>query len=241
VAVTCAHAKPDAACSSVGWTRQRRGPGRGRRPPAGPWSGIGRGLIPAGAGRTASPARPPVLVGAVVEDLQDLDEPERGPETAKDRELVGVDLWHAAMMPVVLPGRPLPPHVPPVARATGCLALGNGADQDGTPAGGEPQPSSRAGGSRNGVEVRAMNMIAAKVLRSGMTRCRPPYGGWGGAGSNGSTIVHSWSGTRSSARVAMTWEPAISSRKERNDSLRDLSAGHRRQPRRMRYFSRQMP
>jgi hypothetical protein len=37
-----------------------------------------------------------VLVGAVVDDLQDLDGAERGAETAKGRELVGVDLWHAA-------------------------------------------------------------------------------------------------------------------------------------------------
>jgi hypothetical protein len=28
-----------------------------------------------------------------------------------------------------------------------------------------------------------MNTIAAKQLRSGMARSRPPYGGWGGAGS----------------------------------------------------------
>jgi hypothetical protein len=51
--------------------------------------------------------------------------------------------------------------------------------------------------------LRAMNTIAAKQLRSGMARCRPPYGGRGGAGSKGSTTAHSWSGTRSSTRVAM--------------------------------------
>ena len=39
---------------------------------------------------------------------------------------------------------------------------------------GEPQPSSWAGSSRQGVDVRAMNMIAAKQLRSGMARRRPP-------------------------------------------------------------------
>jgi hypothetical protein len=33
------------------------------------------------------------------------------------------------------------------------------------------------GSSRHGVEVRAMNTIAAKQLRSEMVRCRPPYGG----------------------------------------------------------------
>jgi hypothetical protein len=48
---------------------------------------------------------------------------------------------------------------------------------------GEPQPSSRAGSSRQEVEVRAMYTIAAKQLRSGIVRCRPPYGGRGGAGS----------------------------------------------------------
>jgi len=37
----------------------------------------------------------------VVDDLQDLDGTERGAETAKGRELVGVDLWHTPMMPVV--------------------------------------------------------------------------------------------------------------------------------------------
>src|SRR5829696_6744256 len=39
---------------------------------------------------------------------------------------------------------------------------------------GEPQPSSRAGSSRHGVEVRAMNTIAARQARSEMVRCRPP-------------------------------------------------------------------
>jgi hypothetical protein len=39
---------------------------------------------------------------------------------------------------------------------------------------GEPQPNSRAGSSRQGVEVRAMNTIAAKQARSEMVRCRPP-------------------------------------------------------------------
>jgi hypothetical protein len=32
----------------------------------------------------------------VLDDLQDLDEAERGPKAAKGRELVGVDLCHAA-------------------------------------------------------------------------------------------------------------------------------------------------
>jgi hypothetical protein len=35
-----------------------------------------------------------------------------------------------------------------------------------------------------------MNTIAAKQLRSEMVRCRPPYGGRGGVGSNGSTSAH---------------------------------------------------
>jgi hypothetical protein len=43
---------------------------------------------------------------------------------------------------------------------------------------GEPHPSSRAGNRRHGVEVRAMNTIAAKQLRSGMARFRTA----GGAG-----------------------------------------------------------
>ena len=42
-----------------------------------------------------------VLVDAVVDDLQDLDGTERSAEAAKGRELVGVDLWHTPMMPVV--------------------------------------------------------------------------------------------------------------------------------------------
>jgi hypothetical protein len=37
--------------------------------------------------------------GLVVDDLQDLDGTERGAEAAKGRELVGVDLYHAAMVP----------------------------------------------------------------------------------------------------------------------------------------------
>lgn len=37
-----------------------------------------------------------VLVAGAVDDLQDLDGTERSAETANGRELVGVDLWHAA-------------------------------------------------------------------------------------------------------------------------------------------------
>ena len=84
---------------------------------------------------------------------------------------------------------------------------------------GEPQPSSRAGSSRHGVEVRAMKTIAAKQARSEMVRYRPPYGGRGGAGSKGSTNSHSWSGTRSSARLVMAPDPARPTPKERNDVL----------------------
>jgi hypothetical protein len=48
-----------------------------------------------------------VPAGLELAHLQDLDEAECGPETAKGRELVGVDLWHAAMMPVArLSSRP---------------------------------------------------------------------------------------------------------------------------------------
>jgi hypothetical protein len=74
---------------------------------------------------------------------------------------------------------------------------------------GEPQPSSRAGSSRQGVEVRAMNTIAAKQLRSETVRCRPPYGGRGGTGSKGATSAHNSSGTRSSTRMVMARDPAI--------------------------------
>jgi hypothetical protein len=84
---------------------------------------------------------------------------------------------------------------------------------------GEPQPSSRAGSSRQGVEVRAMNTIAAKQLRSGMARCRPRYGGRGGAGSKGSTSAHSSSGTSSSTRVVMACDHARPTLKERNAVL----------------------
>jgi hypothetical protein len=38
-----------------------------------------------------------VLVVRVVDHFQDLDGTERGAEAAKRRELVGVDLWHAAL------------------------------------------------------------------------------------------------------------------------------------------------
>src|SRR5512132_1420893 len=82
---------------------------------------------------------------------------------------------------------------------------------------GEPQPSSRAGSSRHGVEVRAMNTIAAKQLRSGTARRRPPYGGRGGTGSNGSTIAHSSAGTRSSTRLVIAGDPVRLSPKERKD------------------------
>jgi hypothetical protein len=49
-----------------------------------------------------------------------------------------------------------------------------------------------------------MNTIAAKQLRSLIVRCRPPYGGRGGTGSNGSTSAHRLSGTSLSARLVMT-------------------------------------
>ena len=67
--------------------------------------------------------------------------------------------------------------------------------------------------------MRAMNTIAAKQARSEMVRYRPPYGGRGGAGSKGSTNSHSWSGTRSSARLVMARDPARPTPKERNDVL----------------------
>ena len=73
---------------------------------------------------------------------------------------------------------------------------------------GEPQPSCCAGSSRHGVEVRAIYTIAAKQARSGMARCRPPYGGRGGVGSKGATSTHSSSGTRLSARVVMARDHA---------------------------------
>jgi hypothetical protein len=41
-----------------------------------------------------------VLVVGVVDHRQDLDGTEPAAQTAKGREVVGVDLWHAAMMPV---------------------------------------------------------------------------------------------------------------------------------------------
>jgi hypothetical protein len=59
---------------------------------------------------------------------------------------------------------------------------------------GEPQPSSCAGSSRHGVDVRTMYTIAAKQLRSGIVRRRPPYQGRGVNGRSGSTIAHSSSG-----------------------------------------------
>jgi hypothetical protein len=48
-----------------------------------------------------------VPAGLVLAHLQDQDEAERGPEAAKGRELVGVELCHAAMMPAS--GRERPP------------------------------------------------------------------------------------------------------------------------------------
>jgi len=42
-----------------------------------------------------------VPVDAVGDDLQDLDGTERSTEMAKGRELLGVNLWHTPMMPVV--------------------------------------------------------------------------------------------------------------------------------------------
>ena len=52
-----------------------------------------------------------VLVDAVVDDLQDLDGAQRSAETAKGRELVGVDLWHTPMMPVVRLADESPPWI----------------------------------------------------------------------------------------------------------------------------------
>jgi len=84
---------------------------------------------------------------------------------------------------------------------------------------GEPQPSSVAGSSRHGVDVRTMYTIAAKQLRSGIVRRRPPYQARGGNGRSGSTIAHSSSGTRSSTMVDMTVKPPILPRGQRNAVL----------------------
>ena len=52
-------------------------------------------LLPGGVARRRG------LVGAVVDDLHDLDEAEGGAEAAKGRLQFGVDLGHLAMMPAV--------------------------------------------------------------------------------------------------------------------------------------------
>src|SRR6266498_87795 len=54
-------------------------------------------------------------------------------------------------------------------------------------------------------------MIAAKQLRSGMVRIRPPHQGRGGGGSRGSTIAHSSSETRVSTRVVIARNRGIDS------------------------------
>jgi hypothetical protein len=90
---------------------------------------------------------------------------------------------------------------------------------------GQPPPAGRGraaaqfrGGQQPaGVEVRAMYTIAARHARSETVRCRPPYGGRGGAGSRGSTSAQSSSDARSSARVVMAPDPARPTPKERND------------------------
>jgi hypothetical protein len=48
-----------------------------------------------------------------------------------------------------------------------------------------------------------MYTIAAKQLRSGMVRCRPPYHGRRGTGSSGSTIAHSSSETSSTTSLVV--------------------------------------
>jgi hypothetical protein len=89
---------------------------------------------------------------------------------------------------------------------------------------GEPQPSSPAGRSRHGAEVRAMYTIAAKQARPGMARCRPPYGGRGGPAARappaptarpaqGRQPVSSWRGIMpdrsEGAKRRLTITPAI--------------------------------
>jgi hypothetical protein len=64
----------------------------GRLPPL-RWLRLGR-LIVVDLSRRLVGCRVPA--GFELAHLEDEDEPERGPETAKGRELVGVDLWHAA-------------------------------------------------------------------------------------------------------------------------------------------------
>jgi hypothetical protein len=59
-----------------------------------------------------------------------------------------------------------------------------------------PQPSSRAGSSCQGVEVRATNTTAAKQARSGILRPGPPLDRGGGGGSRGSTRRQNSSETR---------------------------------------------
>jgi hypothetical protein len=135
----------------------------GRLPPGGR-SGPGRGSIlasplPGGVVRR----RGLVLVGAVVGDLQDLDDAERGAEAAKGRVQFWVDLGHVAMMPagvgggtrhVVARGGCWAPRSPLVSRravttpgrvraAAGLLgreAQGSGPAPPGTPGSRSPSP-----------------------------------------------------------------------------------------------------
>jgi hypothetical protein len=73
----------------------------------------------------------------------------------------------------------------------------------------DPQPSSAAGNSRHGVEVRAMNTTAAKQPGQGMVRVPPPHQGRGAGGRSGATIAHNPSGTSVSARVVTARKHAI--------------------------------
>src|SRR6266536_2779317 len=63
-----------------------------------------------------------------------------------------------------------------------------------------PQPNSPTGSSAHGVEVRAMNTIAAMQARSGTVRGAPPPGG---GGSSGWIRSHSASGSRRSGSDCM--------------------------------------
>jgi hypothetical protein len=70
------------------------------------------------------------------------------------------------------------------------------------------QPSSLAGTSRHGVEVRAMNTFAAKQLRSGCCAVDRRKAGGAEKGTGGSTIAHRPWGTSLAARLVMAWDPA---------------------------------
>jgi hypothetical protein len=143
-----------------------------------PWPSVTRWSLEPGLPRSTgfAPTRsPPPALGPHADRVHVRPrpvQPARQPQPVQHLDVEGVE--HSGLGPLIQP--------PPDRRRRAAAKL-------------------TGGSSRHGTDVRTMYTIAAKQLRSGTVRRRPPYQERGGVGSSGSTSCRSSSGTRESTRV----------------------------------------